>query len=331
MPQTSYAYAVARIRALENKLISRERFERLMDAPSAQGVIKLLAEMEYGADLAIASAGDYEALLDQELSAMYRLIRSITPDSALTDLWMLHYDSHNIKVLLKAKRLKEDPDPLLSQNGTISVEKLKQAVENGEYGDIPVFKEALAGLEEQLSLKMDPQNIDRTMDRAYYQHLADTARAHQNRFLMELFQMQTDLINVRTLLRVKKMEASGDFLKGLLLPGGKLPVSFFEKALEESLEMLSDRLAYSAYATVTTEGIEALQKGGRLTVYERRMDNAILGYVRSKKHDPFGLEGIVGYILAKETEIKGLRLLLVAKTNGLSPEEIRERLRDFYV
>jgi len=39
----------------------------------------------------------------------------------------------------------------------------------------------------------------------------------------------------------------------------------------------------------------------------------------------------VGYIGARENEIKILRVLLVGKINGISEDLIRERLRDVYV
>lgn len=52
---------------------------------------------------------------------------------------------------------------------------------------------------------------------------------------------------------------------------------------------------------------------------------------KSSKYITFGPEPIFSYIVAKETEIKNLRIIMVSKTNGISPEAIRERVRDLYV
>lgn len=330
MSQTSYAYAVARIRALENRLLSRDKIERMVDAPAAADVLKMLSEQEFGAEVDLADPRDYERMLHKELALAYQIIRSITPDQEATDLFLLKYDIHNLKVLLKARYLEEDPSLLLSDNGTIPVDTLKNAASSKDYRWLPSFmKEALDGLENALSLKVDPQKIDTALDNAYYDFIASVKMRAP--FLTKFFTMQVDLINLRSLLRVKMMGESFDFLHSRLLPGGALESSFFARAVEESYEQLIDRTAYGAYAKATTEGIEALIKTGRLTVFERLMDNMLLAYARSSKSNPFGIEAIVGYLLAKEYEIKLVRLILVAKINQLTAERIRERLREGYV
>ena len=42
----------------------------------------------------------------------------------------------------------------------------------------------------------------------------------------------------------------------------------------------------------------------------------------------FGAEIAIGYIVALEYEVKNIRIILAGKDAGLSPEVIRERLRD---
>ena len=45
----------------------------------------------------------------------------------------------------------------------------------------------------------------------------------------------------------------------------------------------------------------------------------------------YGAEVIFAYLIAKEVEIKNLRLVLVGKVNDLPFEFIKERLREVYV
>ena len=49
------------------------------------------------------------------------------------------------------------------------------------------------------------------------------------------------------------------------------------------------------------------------------------------KRQPYGPEIIFAYVHAKEIEIKNLRIALVGRANGLSPDFIKERLRETYV
>ena len=53
--------------------------------------------------------------------------------------------------------------------------------------------------------------------------------------------------------------------------------------------------------------------------------------MKEAKFIPFGGEPLLAYIYAKETEIKVVRIIMVGKLNNISPEVIRERLRDIYV
>ena len=48
-----YAYATARIRALENKLITPQQYQRMLDAASAEDIVKMLVELGYGAGVLI--------------------------------------------------------------------------------------------------------------------------------------------------------------------------------------------------------------------------------------------------------------------------------------
>jgi len=61
------------------------------------------------------------------------------------------------------------------------------------------------------------------------------------------------------------------------------------------------------------------------------MDNYIIELNKQSKYVHFGPEPIFSYIVAKETEIKVLRIIMVSKLNNIPPDRIRERLRDLYV
>lgn len=55
-------------------------------------------------------------------------------------------------------------------------------------------------------------------------------------------------------------------------------------------------------------------------------------HVKSAKYvPPYGIETLAGYLIAKDNEIKIARIILAGKTAGISPELIRERVRETYV
>ncbi len=56
-----------------------------------------------------------------------------------------------------------------------------------------------------------------------------------------------------------------------------------------------------------------------------------MDHAKEAKRVNFGPEPIIAYIIAKETEIKIIRIIMVGKINKVATEVIRERLRELYV
>jgi V/A-type H+-transporting ATPase subunit C len=334
MPQPSYEYGVARVRVLETRLLTRERIERMVDAESFEDALKVLSETSYAPLVAeLSSPYEYDELLSKEMKRVRDFIDEISPDPAITDLFFLKYDFHNLKVLLKHRYLSGQDDELpLAQMGTIPVEGLRKAVEDPDSGILPPFMaDVVKDIDEICVLKVDPQRIDTMLDRAMYDHIFEVCRRKRNSFALRYFQMQVDLLNLRSLLRAKRLGQGFDFLKEMLIPHGSLTVSFYSRAIEQPYEQLIKEVESTPYGKVVAEGVQDFLRTGTLTAFERLMDDYLLSYVKSVRYNPFGIEAIVGYLLAKENEIKLIRIIMVGKINDLPAEKIRERLRDVYV
>ena len=97
------------------------------------------------------------------------------------------------------------------------------------------------------------------------------------------------------------------------------------------IENIHNRLAATDYGNIIREGIEYYKSHNSLALLEKNIDNFIMDYMKKAKTIPFGIEPIIGYLYAKENEIKLLRIIMVGQLNNVPPEVIRERLRDSYV
>jgi len=334
MPQPSYAYGVARVRVLETKLLSRDRIERMADAPSAGDVLKILAETSYAPLVSeLSSPYDYEEMLTREMKRVREFIDEISPDPDMVGLFFLKYDFHNLKVMLKSMYSGSENDALaLSDMGTVPIEVLKAGLEAEENKTLPRFMgDAVGQIKEMFTLRIDPQKIDIVLDRAMYDHIFGVCRRKRNSFVTQYFKKQVDLVNLRSLLRAKRLGEDFEFLKRLLIPYGDLDIAYFANAIDQPYESIISTLEYTPYGKLAAEGIQDFLRSGNLTAFERLMDNYLLEYVRAGKHNPFGIEAIAGYLLGKENEIKLIRIIMVGKLNNMPAERIRERLRDVYV
>ena len=60
------------------------------------------------------------------------------------------------------------------------------------------------------------------------------------------------------------------------------------------------------------------------------MGDYIINKFRTAKYVNSGIEPLVGYYLAKESEMDNLRFILVCSKNELEPEKIKARLKVNY-
>ena len=67
------------------------------------------------------------------------------------------------------------------------------------------------------------------------------------------------------------------------------------------------------------------------SAFERWCDNRMIEMLKPQKYEAFSVGPLLGYLIARETEIKTVRIILTGKQNGFSDEAIRERIREMYV
>ena len=53
--------------------------------------------------------------------------------------------------------------------------------------------------------------------------------------------------------------------------------------------------------------------------------------MKPQKYNPFSVGPLVAYALARENEIKTVRIILSGKRTGMPEASIRERVREMYV
>lgn len=333
MDRMDFIQAVTRTRVLETRLLSRARIERMVDAKDIDEVIKILGETEYSNVISGISRGEeYEKILSAELKRVYKLMGEISKEKIVVDLMALKYDYHNLKTLVKSKALGKDLSEMYIPIGTQDFQKIKIAYLSGDMKDIDLrFKEALEAVAKDFESKKDPQRIDIILDNYYFQHLYELAKETDIPLFIDYVEDLIDFTNIKTLVRLKKQGKDLRFLEEVILPNGKISKEEVVMLLTEPLENIPNRLKTYTISPQVKKGIEAYQKTGRLSEFERQMENYLMSLNKPSLYVNFGPEPILSYLVAKETEIKTLRIIMVSKLNKLSPDVIRGRLRDLYV
>ena len=96
---TDYLFLSARIRSLERNLLTAQRLEQLLQAPSAENCSQLLSDLGYDP---IRDEATLQASLKKQREDVFAELERFMPEKELLDVFRIKYDYHNIKVLLKA-------------------------------------------------------------------------------------------------------------------------------------------------------------------------------------------------------------------------------------
>ena len=319
----------ARIHAMENRMFTRERMDRMIDARDEGEALKVLSECGYGGPDGL-SAQNLEEVLSQARGAVFGEIRSAVPDPRVADVFQLKYDYHNAKTLVKGEAMGVDADRLLLSGGRYDPEQLASGFRKDVLSGVsPRFQRAVQEARAVLADTHDPQRADVVLDRACFEEMAQLARACRSSFLEGYVRLSIDAANLRTAVRVARMEKGSDFLLQVLLPGGNVSEKTLAAARGDELGSLFQTGPLAKAAQLG--GKAARPAGGSLTAFERECDNALTRYVADAKRVPFGEETVIAYLYAKEAELTAVRTILASRRAGLEGAAIRERLRETYV
>ena len=319
---TDYLFLSARIRSLEKNLLTSQRLEQLLQAPSAESCSQLLTDLGYEP---IRDEATLQASLKKQREAVFAELERFMPEKELLDVFRIKYDYHNIKVLLKAP---ESAERLLMDAGTIPAGDLqRQYADSGSWQFLPGDMAAAAEKAAQLLAETgSAQRSDCVLDRACFAQLEKLAADSRCAYLQRYVRAMIDAANLRSLVRTERLHMDPGFLQEVLFEGGSVtPDAIRAGASEPAALFRSTALREAA------ELGEAAVKGGSLTGFEKACDNAVLRTAAGARRVPFGVEVALGYLIAKEAEWTAVRIVMAGRLAGLSADAIRERLRDTYV
>lgn len=327
-----YVFASSVVRSVEKRLLSRENTEAIVDSRTLGDALKILVDHGYGENMEGAEAGDVELLLAAEIKRAYSFIRSIAPDEGELQVFLFPYDYHNLKVLMKAEITEADPSLFLLDMGTIGSGRLAAAYRERDF--VEMTSKMREGILEALDVYArtnDPQQIDFILDKYCYREMTEAAARTENEFVMGYVRLLIDTINLKTFVRLRRMKKSWDVFSQVFLQGGRIQEKLFVGSFDEPFEQFADRLLPYGLDTAMSVGAATIRETGSFTDLERLCDNSLMKYAKEAKYISFGLEPLAAYLIAKEAEIKTVRIAMTGLSQGLGREMMAERLRETYV
>ena len=330
MDRSKFIQSSTRLRVMEKELLKSENFIRASETETLEDALRSLSDTVYNKYInKISSPTEYEYILKEELTRFYDELFDISPSKIPIRLITLKYFYHNLKVIIKEDIGKKDLKDLYMNIGDFDLKEYRDALVKGSKKN--KYFELIQRVEEIYEEKKDPQLIDIYLDNAYFTELLEIAEESQVDLFIEYAKNLIDFTNIRTLLRAKKQEKDVEFLRQIIIEGGNVRKETYLDLLNREVSSDTDVFKKLEIYKYIKEALDSFKERGNLSDFEREMDNYFIDLIKDVKYITYGPEVIFANVLAKEMEIKNLRIILVSKLNGLDSEFIREKLRDTYV
>lgn len=322
MKSQDFTYAVSRIRIKETKLFSKKEIERLLSQKDYSSVVRTLSELGYAVD---GNEKDTD-ILTAEQNRLWTLMSELVDDMSPFDVFRIQNDYHNLKVSVKAVYSNTDATSMLLSGGTVDGKEIYSLVKSREYGELPPQLGKVASSALDVLLKTgDGQLCDTIIDRALLEAVYSFAKASRADVIMDYAELYVAAANIKIAVRGSKLMKPYDFFSKALCECDTLNKEALSRCAVKGFDEVCEYLSTTEYKSA----VAYIEKS--MPSFEKWCDDVLINGMKKQKSEPFGIGPLVAYIIAKQNEIKAVRLILIAKLNGLDDKKISERIREMYV
>jgi V/A-type H+-transporting ATPase subunit C len=326
---------------MKQRLFPKEQYRKFLKMDVAE-IARFLEETGYKTEID-ALAMHYrgvtllEYALNRNMANCFSKILGFTLSPVHEKLkeYLAKWEIWNAKCLIRGKFAGARPEDILEtlvpikEFGYAKFERL--AREARSVGDVveafhgkPYYKAARAAAA-RLEESRDIGPVEDVLDRFYYGNIAENLNV-ECEDAEKLIGLEIDIRNILTLLRLKQAEYPKPEIEKYLLPGGRLPLKGYlaplaNRELQEILDALKSRPVFRYVKVTSISESEALPK---IETGLRKYYAIHAGYFVHEYAPSF--ESVMGYFVAKESEVANVRLIVRMKQAGMPENEIEEKL-----
>jgi V/A-type H+-transporting ATPase subunit C len=297
----------------------------MANAPDFAAAAGSLSASEYTIGQTAGDA-EVEAMLRERRTAVREQFDGWVADNdpEIVTLFRSRDDYANLRLAVRRAVTDRPVGSDYSPEGNVPPELYEQVFEKENY---ELFPDYLRRATEEAVLayyqnKEIPQ-IDHTIDRLQAAYKLSTAEELEKPFLLNLFRIEVDLTNLRTLLRLKLTDADQ---RNVFLEGGFIELERFAHGLDAGYEAFGQLFFVTPYNRVAEIGAGYVASDESFLKLEQQCEEYLTGYLRTAVQVTAGLQPLVAYLLLKEQEIRTVRLILTAKRNQLDARLILDRI-----
>jgi len=333
---SEWAYIVARVRVMKRKLIPREEYAKLLNMDLNE-IARYLEETEYKKEideLAFKYSGVdlIDHALSLNLSRIYskliRISKGLPRD--LIALYLRKWDFWNIKNILRGKTFgssDEEIEVTLVPAGEFDEEFFKSLLVKESIEEIVnAFRgKPFYGILEKILHGARLSEVEDELDKFYYTSIAKlSAESLDAKYFIDFIRMEIDIVNMKTILRLKKEGIHVDEIIPKIIPYGY-------QLSEDEARKLSAMEIEEIYKAIENYWFVKDIKEAILTQPISRIENALTKVwaermIKKASNYPLSILPVLSYMLLKKIEVDNLRIIARGKESGMGVDEIKEQL-----
>ena len=339
-----YPYTYVRSAVMKSMLFRKEDYHKMLKMGFSE-IAKFLQDSNYKKEInklanEHSGADLLELALNRNLAESFKKLIRIAPYELglLIKEYTKRKDIEDIKTILRGKFTNADEKTISSSitaAGTLSYdflvslmkkESTEEILKNNKMVNFALLKEALKIFNEKKNLV----NIENALDKYYYSHLMQFSKIlpKEGALFRNFLLKEVEVLNILTLLRLKKAKFSREAVREFIIPGGKLSESkIMALASIENLDDISRALENTDYKNTIAKGIQEFKNNGSLIALETELYKYLLKQSVLFMHQhPLSIDVILGYMFAKDIEVRNLKIIIKGKQLGLKEDFIESQL-----
>ena len=340
-----YPYTYARTSVMKSLLFKELDYQKMLKM-SFNEIARFLQDSHYKREinaLAMEYSGSdlLEIALNRNLAESFKkLIRISSEEIALlVNEYIKRKDIEDIKTILRGKFTNANEKQILSSisaAGTLSYDFLvsllkKESIEEilRENGivDFASLKGALKDFDEKKNLV----SIENVFDKYYYNRMIQFSGTlpREGALFKDFLLKEAEVLNLLTLSRLKKAQLKKEIIKDFIIETGDKAkdAKIMTLASLGNLDEISKALGKSEYKDLFAKGIDEFKKTNSLIALETELYKHLLKKLTLFMHqNPLSIDVILGYMFAKDIEVRNLKVIVKGKQLGLSEGFIESQL-----
>ncbi|MBI2143611.1 ATP synthase A1 subunit C [Candidatus Woesearchaeota archaeon] len=338
-----YPYTYARTSFMRSFLLGKDDYNKLMKM-DVNEMIGYLESSQYRKEIdefAVQFKGVrlMELALNRNLANTWLKLKRISPPSlrVLIAMYLLRVDVWNLKTIVRAKYTKLSPEqlpPMLLPSGFMSEKNLsdlarKESVEDilsaANFVDFRYFTNALESFKATSSIS----EIENALDRFYCSAMREFSKRlpDEGRLFREFLESELEITTIINILRLKRANMAAKDI-GRLVVAPESSSALVKKMIAAQTAGDAARLLEQGRFKASVEGgLREFHENGSLIRLETDLSRQLLRKLILLMHQhPLTVDVILGYMFAKEIEVRNLKLLLKAKQLGLGEGFIEQQI-----